>query len=63
MYGEKTKTRIIELMEKVDQPVTIGWVAVNLGVAWATARSLLQDMANSNKVKVVQTTRAAVFAL
>ncbi len=55
--------KIVDLITKVNQPVSIGWVASNLGVAWATARDLLQEMVRAKKLKRIPTTRANLFAV
>jgi len=64
MYDEKEiEPRILELVKGAEQPVSVGWVATNLGVSWATARIFLTSLENSNQLKTIKTTRATLFAL
>lgn len=64
MYREREiEPKITELIRNAEKPVTIGWVAKSLGIAWGTARSLIQNMNQNKQLKAVQTSRAIVYQL
>ncbi len=50
-------------MRKEGQPVSIDWLAHNLGVGWGTARAILMNMSMQGKLKAIRTTKGFVFAL
>ncbi|MCW4019179.1 MAG: hypothetical protein NWF00_10975 [Candidatus Bathyarchaeota archaeon] len=60
---EQVEPKIIEIIAAEAKLVSVGWVAKNLGVSWATARLLLGEIAEKKKLKKIETTRSNLYAL
>jgi DNA-binding GntR family transcriptional regulator len=59
----ETEQRTIEMMKKVGQPISIDWLAHNLGVGWGTARGILMNMALKRQIQALKTTKSFIFIL
>ena len=53
--------RALEIVEQAGKPVSMDYVAHNLGVSWHVARALLLELAIKGRLKVIETTRGYVF--
>lgn len=61
--NKELRERVIELIKKTGKPVSIDFVAYNLGIGWGTARALLFKLMNEGVVIGIDTTKSWVFTL
>jgi len=59
----EVEAKVLEVIRKAGIPVSIDYVAHQIGVSWHTARSILLKLAAEGKVKAINTTKSFVFAL
>jgi hypothetical protein len=55
------ESNVLDLLEKENMPLTIGFVAFNLKITWQTARSLLLTMSLTGKIKALETSKGFLF--
>lgn len=53
--------KTIDLLEKENMPLSIGFVAFNLKVTWQTARALLLKMSLTGKITALETSKGFLF--
>jgi hypothetical protein len=53
--------KALEIVEQAGKPVSMDYVAHNLGVSWHVARALLLELALKGKLKAIETTRGYAF--
>jgi len=53
--------KALEIIEKTDKPVSIEYVAYNLGISWHVARALLLELVARGKLKMLDTTKSYIF--
>jgi predicted transcriptional regulator len=53
--------RALEVVEKAGKPVSIDYVAYNLGISWHVARALLLELVARGKLKMLDTTKSYIF--
>ena len=61
MDKKSLESRALRILRGSKMPVSIDYVAYNLGVCWATARALLFEMALKGAVKAVKTSKSWIF--
>jgi hypothetical protein len=54
--------KALQLIENMEMPVSIEYVSIGLGVAWATARMILFGLALKEKVVARRTTSGWIFS-
>ena len=55
------KRSALELVKATQIPVSIGYVAEELGIAWGTARAILLELALEDRVEGLKTMKSWVF--
>jgi predicted transcriptional regulator len=53
--------KALEIIEKTGKPVSIEYVAYNLGISWHVARALLLELVARGKLKMLDTTKSYIF--
>lgn len=53
--------KAIDLLEKENMPLSIGFVAYNLKITWQTARGLLLKMSLTGKISAFETSKGFLF--
>jgi hypothetical protein len=61
--NEQVENGVIDLLKKTPMAVSCDYVAFHLKICWATARSLLLNMALEKKIEMEKTTKSAIFRL
>jgi len=62
MSSDAVAKRIIEVVDKSDVPVTVDYVAYNIGVSWNTAKTLLLELALIGRVQATKTSHGWIFS-
>jgi hypothetical protein len=57
------KEKAIEAIRKADKPVGNGFLATALGVAWATARAIMQELLLEKRIQSIQTSNGSLYFL
>ena len=58
---QQNEKAALELLEKENIPLSVGYVSTSLGITWHTARSLLLRMSLDGKIKALETSRGILF--
>jgi hypothetical protein len=58
---QELETQALNLLEKENMPLSIGFVAYHLKVTWQTARSLLLKMSLRGKIEALETSKGFMF--
>ena len=53
--------KLLDLLEKENMPLSIGFVAFNLKVTWQTSRALLLKMSLTGKITALETSKGYMF--
>ncbi len=59
----RLRVRVVELVRKTGQPVSMLYVAEHLNLAWTTARAILFDLSLNGQLKAIKTTKSWIFQL
>ena len=57
----KLMDKTLEIVEKAGKPVSIDYVAYNLGTSWHVARALLLELVAKGKLRMIDTTKGYIF--
>lgn len=57
------QNNVIDLLNKTKMPVSVEFVAYNLGLGWGTARAILLNLAIQGRVKMEKTTKSLIFSI
>lgn len=60
---EELEKKTLDILNTYGKPVSVGYVAYNLKVCWATARALLFRMSLTGKIKALDTSKGFLFEL
>jgi hypothetical protein len=53
--------KTLELLDKENMPLSIGFVAFNLKITWQTARALLLKLSLTGKITALETSKGYMF--
>jgi predicted ArsR family transcriptional regulator len=59
----KVVDSIIALLLKTSMPVSVDFVAKNLGLSWSTARAILMQLCLEGRLKATKTTKSWIFSI
>jgi len=62
LEDEKLIEQIINLVRQTNIPVSIDFVAKNLGLNWSSARALLMQLSLEGLLKATKTTKGWIFS-
>lgn len=54
--------RLLKLLEEAQRPVSVDYVAYNLGISWVTAKALLLELVLEGKIEGIKTTKSWIFS-
>jgi len=57
-----TVGKVLHLIESTEMPVSVDFVARNLGLNWSTARALLMQLSLEGKLVAEKTTKSWIFS-
>lgn len=60
---EKVLEKVLEILKQAKIPVSVDYVAKNVGVGWGTARGFLFELALQGEIIAEKTTKSWVFRL
>lgn len=58
---EGVEEKVLKLLKDANMPVSVDFIAHNLGISWNTARSLLLEMALKGVIKAKKTSKSWIF--
>lgn len=59
----KVEEKVINLLDQTRIPVSIDFIASNIGIGWGTARAILLTLSLERKIRYLKTTKSWVFFL
>lgn len=60
--GEEMEKETIALLKEYGKPVSIGYVALNLKLCWASAQAILLRLSLSGKIAYMETSKGFLFS-
>ncbi len=60
--NEEYTKKTVEILEKQNMPLSVGFVAFHLNVTWQTARSLLLKLSLNGKIDAIETSKGMLFS-